>query len=78
MSSDLKLAIFDLGQVCFRTHLKRCYLEWGDMAGIRLGSVSRDFPLDDQYEDYESGTMSVRSYGEYFCMLNEIRDLYAR
>ena len=72
MSNDLKLAIFDLGQVCFRTHLERCYLEWEDMAGIRPGSVSRDFPLDDQYEDYERGTMSGRSYGEYFCMLNEL------
>ncbi len=72
MINDLKLAIFDLGQVCFRTHLERCYLEWEDMAGIRPGSVSRDFPLDDQYEDYERGTMSGRSYAEYFCMLNEL------
>jgi len=72
MNNDLKLAIFDLGQVCFRTHLERCYLEWEDMAGIRPGSVSRDFPLDDQYEDYERGTMSGRSYAEYFCMLNEL------
>lgn len=72
MNNDLKLAIFDLGQVCFRTHLERCYLEWEDMAVIRPGSVSRDFPLDDQYEDYERGTMSGRSYAEYFCMLNEL------
>ncbi len=72
MNNDLKLAIFDLGQVCFRTHLERCYLEWEDMSGIRPGSVSRDFPLDDQYEDYERGTMSGRSYAEYFCMLNEL------
>ena len=72
MSNELKLAIFDLGQVCFRTHQERCYLEWEDMAGIRPGSVSLDFPLDDQYEDYERGTMSGRSYAEYFCMLNEL------
>ena len=72
MSNELKLAIFDLGQVCFRTHQERCYIEWEDMAGIRPGSVSRDFPLDDQYEDYERGTMSGRSYAEYFCMLNEL------
>ena len=42
------------------------------MAGIRPVSVSQDFPLDDQYEDYERGTMFGRSYGEYFCMLNEL------
>ena len=72
MSNELKLAIFDLGQVCFRTHQERCYLVWEDMAGIRPGSVSRDFPLDDQYEEYERGTMSGRSYAEYFCMLNEL------
>lgn len=72
MNNDLKLAIFDLGGVCFRIHLERCYIEWEDMAGIRPGSVSRNFPLDDQYEDYERGTMSGRSYAEYFCMLNEL------
>ncbi len=70
MNKELKLAIFDLGQVCIRTHLERCYLDWEDMAGIRPGSVSRDFPFDDQYEDYERGTISGRSYAEYFCMVN--------
>ncbi len=72
MNKELKLAIFDLGQVCIRIHLERCYIDWEDMAGIRPGSVSREFPLDDQYEDYERGTMSGRSYAEYFCMINEL------
>ena len=72
MNNKLKLAIFDLGQVCIRTHIERCYIDWEDMAGIRPGSVSRDFPIDDQYEDYERGSISGRSYAEYFCMINEL------
>lgn len=72
MNKELKLAIFDLGQVCFRTHLERCYTDWEEMAGLRPGAVSRYFPLDDQYEDYERGTMSGRSFAEYFCMINEL------
>ena len=73
MNKELKLAIFDLGQVCIRTHIERCYMDWEDMAGIRPGSVSRVFPVDDQYEDYERGSISGRSYAEYFCMINELR-----
>jgi|GEM_PF-806575 len=72
MDNNLKLAIFDLGQVCIRTHIERCYIDWEDMAGIRPGSVSRDIPIDDQYEDYERGSISGRSYAEYFCMINEL------
>ena len=70
MNNELKLAIFDLGQVCIRTHLERCYIDWEEMAGIRPGSLSRDFPIDDQYEEYERGTVSGRAYAEYFCMVS--------
>jgi len=72
MNKELKLAIFDLGQVCIRTHLERCYIDWEEMAGIRSGSLSRNFPVDDQYEDYERGTVSGRAYSEYFCVVNSL------
>lgn len=70
MNKELKLAIFDLGQVCIRLHLERCYIDWEEIAGIRPGSLSREFPIDEQYEEYERGTVSGRAYAEYFCMIN--------
>lgn len=64
---DLKLAIFDLGQVCVATHLERSWETWESLCGLPKGELKRFSVEVEEHYRYERGEVSCREFAAWFC-----------
>ncbi len=63
----MKLAIFDLGQVCIHTHYERSYEAWEKLAGLPQNSIPRTALEVEEHYRYERGESDCRSFAAWFC-----------
>ena len=66
---DYKLAIFDLGNVVFRTDFSRLFKIWSEATGLAIDELQRRYYLDEVFQAFERGEVSPKTYYQHICDL---------
>lgn len=64
---EIRLAIFDLGEVCLRLTPEHSFATWESESGIERGALPREFEADEVFKQFERGKISARDYWPHFC-----------
>ena len=64
---DIKLVVFDLGNVVLKLDFDAPYRYWAECSGTRVDRLCENFMVDDAYKRFERGILPARNYCAHVC-----------